>query len=269
VKALSNNWPGEDPRIFSRLYYDRLFQIEDSHWWSIGMREIEGSILRAYLPDRQLDILDAGSGTGVMLTWLERLSRGGKLCGIDLAPDAIAYCKTRGHTQLGLGSVTELPFAEASFDLIHSGDVLQHLPPDSGPRRALSEAWRVLRPSGFLFVRTNSRPGRSKICSAQYQHFDRARVNRLMRAAGFTPIVSSYVNCLPSVVGEAKSLLRRARKSEQHGDQGLAIKLYPPHLSWLNRFMLSEVRCESFILNRIGVRLPFGHTVVCLARREP
>src|ERR1700732_3397154 len=106
--------PSVNPQIFSPAYYDRLFEIEDRHWWSLGMREIEGALLRAYLPSRALDILDSGCGTGAMLTWFEKFSGGRQVVGIDLAPEAVTYCTRRGHTRVELGSVVELPFADAS-----------------------------------------------------------------------------------------------------------------------------------------------------------
>ena len=55
-----------------------------------------------------------------------------------------------------LGSARNLPFADGSFDLTTSFDVLQHLAP-GGDRRAAAEMLRVLRPGGIAVLRTNGR----------------------------------------------------------------------------------------------------------------
>ena len=49
-----------------------------------------------------------------------------------------------------VGSVYELPFGDASFDVVYAHQLMQHL---SDPVRALREARRVLRPGGLVAVR--------------------------------------------------------------------------------------------------------------------
>ena len=45
-----------------------------------------------------------------------------------------------------------LPFPDASFDGVYMGAIIEHLP--NGHKRALKEAWRVLRPGGHLILDT-------------------------------------------------------------------------------------------------------------------
>ncbi len=50
-----------------------LFDLESDFWWFAGMRDITAAILDPICAtpiDRQ--ILDAGCGTGGMMSWLER-----------------------------------------------------------------------------------------------------------------------------------------------------------------------------------------------------
>ncbi len=53
-----------------------------------------------------------------------------------------------------VADATDLPFADASFDVVTFFDVLEHIPADA---RAAAEALRVLRPGGFVLVTTPSR----------------------------------------------------------------------------------------------------------------
>lgn len=256
--------PAEEPRIFSPAYYERLREVEDRHWWSIGMREIERALLRPFLPEGPLDVLDAGCGTGAMLAWLRGLSGGRPVHGIDLSEDAVEHCRRRGEGQARLGSVLDLPYPDGSFDLVHSGDVLQHLPTSEGPARALAEFRRVLRPGGLLYVRANARPGAAGACGESYQRFDRGALEAMVARAGLELLRASYVNCLPSLLDEARAALRSGARL---GDEGLRIRPHPPHLGWLNRAMLLVLRLESWYLEHLGRSLPYGHTLACVARR--
>jgi SAM-dependent methyltransferase len=84
-------------------------------------------------------VLDAGCGEGVLVDeYAGRLN----LEGIDAS-----YSSPRVRR----GSVTALPYADATFDRALCLDVLEHLPFDAQPV-ALAELHRVLKPGGELLV---------------------------------------------------------------------------------------------------------------------
>ncbi|HEX6975275.1 MAG TPA: methyltransferase domain-containing protein [Vicinamibacterales bacterium] len=84
-------------------------------------------------------VLDAGCGEGVIVDeYHSRLA----IEGID--PN---YSSDRVRT----GSLTALPYADATFDRALCLDVLEHLTFDEQPV-ALAELFRVLKPGGLLFV---------------------------------------------------------------------------------------------------------------------
>ena len=89
--------------------------------------------------DRTMRVLDAGCGEGVLVDeYATRL----QIEGVD--PN---YSSTRVRT----GSLTALPYTDATFDRGLCLDVLEHLTFDEQPR-ALSELFRVLKPGGELLV---------------------------------------------------------------------------------------------------------------------
>src|SRR5262249_54711562 len=62
-------------------------------------------------------------------------------------------CRQRGAQNLAQGSATDLPFADESFDLVTSFDVLVQIPGEGADEQAMREIFRVLKPGGIAFVR--------------------------------------------------------------------------------------------------------------------
>src|ERR1044072_4757248 len=124
--------------------YADLYALEEGLWWFVGMREVKRAMLeRVCPPGRARDVLDAGCGTGGMLTWLGRYADGGRVAGIDFSADALDFCRSRGLSDVVQASVTALPFAEESFDLVTSFDVLVQLPGEGSDELAMREMFRV------------------------------------------------------------------------------------------------------------------------------
>jgi SAM-dependent methyltransferase len=99
-----------------------------------------------HLPGRGLDV---GCGIGDMLR-----CRPGTV-GVDINPDAVAWCKSQG-LDAHVMSPSQLPFADAEFDSVVLDNVLEHL---TGPERLLAEIRRVLVPGGVLVVGVPGRRG--------------------------------------------------------------------------------------------------------------
>src|SRR4029077_8814452 len=91
-------------------------------------------------------ILDAGCGSGRNMV---ELSRYGTVSAIEVSPASVALARERCAGEVVEGSVLEMPFADASFDLAASLDVIEHLEDDVG---ALRELRRVVAPGGCLLA---------------------------------------------------------------------------------------------------------------------
>ena len=95
---------------------------------------------------RDARVLEAGCGTGLILERLAPVAE--EAWGVDLSPGMLRKAQNRGLNVV-VGSVTELPFADESFDMVCSFKVLAHVP---DIERALAEIARVTRPGGHMVL---------------------------------------------------------------------------------------------------------------------
>ena len=95
-------------------------------------------------------MLDAGCGTGGFLARLRRERPDQPAAGLEYNPQAAARAAAKSGVPVVAGTINAMPFADASFSVVVSLDVLSHAAVD--PAQALAEMLRVLRPGGVLVV---------------------------------------------------------------------------------------------------------------------
>lgn len=119
--------------------------------WRVGQERRLAMIL-AWAPERpdgRLDrVLVNGCGTGMYVRALQPHARA--VHGIDIEPEHLRVAvQNAPGAGLALAVCEALPHADASFDLILSHEVLEHVQDD---RQAAAEMVRVLRPGGRAVI---------------------------------------------------------------------------------------------------------------------
>jgi SAM-dependent methyltransferase len=241
--------------------YERMHAAEERQWWYAGMRAIGFRLLdaatdRAATAPLPLRYLDAGCGTGLNLA---HLAERGRAVGLDLAEEAVRFCRARGVAVVR-GNVLQLPFRNESVDGVSSFDVLYHAwVPDDGA--AVRELARVLRPGGRLLVRV---PALGLLWGAHDEavlsrhRYHRPELRALLEGAGLEVERLSYCNSILLPV-----LLVRRTLDRWLGRHGSDVEFLPAPLEWAFKRALL---LESALIGR-GFDLPVGSSLVALARK--
>lgn len=223
-------------------------------WWTRALRRnLIAAAARSRAP--YASVLDAGCGAGGLLAAIANEWPIAMGVGLDRDGFACRLARDKARRPVVRGSVDDLPFHNAAFDLIFSADVLCHRGVD--PERALREMRRCLKPGGTLVLNL---PAYRWLYSAHDRAVDNARryrrpeVARLLSVAGFTGIRTTYWNTVLFPLMVARRRL---------WPDGSDVALLP---SPLERLFDAIAIVESAAL-RTGLRLPFGGSILAAGTR--
>ena len=108
------------------ISYENENRVEEQHWWFIGRRLLFGKIVSELSLPQGSAILDIGSSTGANLRLFKEMGYT-EVQGLDPSPLAIEFCNQKGLAKVSLGDARELPFEDASLDLILATDIIEHV----------------------------------------------------------------------------------------------------------------------------------------------
>jgi SAM-dependent methyltransferase len=234
--------------------YGAMRALEDTYWWYAALRGEVSARIAEVLP--RTDILDAGCGSGGMLARLHQDFPEAVLSGLDFSHLAVNATLERGATDKVLqGSVNQLPYPDASFDIVISLDVLVHAMVDEAA--ALAEIRRVLRPGGRLILNLAAFAcfaGSHDLAVHGVRRYTRAGLQRAAAKAGLRMVSATYWNFLLSPLILAQRFIsRHARGSDSD------LKALPAPINAI----LRGLTCFEMRLAR-HVPLPFGSSLLAL-----
>lgn len=140
-------------------------------------------------------VLDIGCGTGSLsLTAKHYTGPSGSVFGIDASPEMIATAREKAQRMgyeavFEVGLIEQLPYPEASFDVVINRLVMHHLPDDL-KRQGVAEILRVLKPGGLLFI-------------ADFQPSTNPVLSHIILALVGHPMMQSNIKALPPILNEA------------------------------------------------------------------
>jgi SAM-dependent methyltransferase len=235
--------------------YENIARLENKHWWYRGMATISMSLLKRSLGNTlktELNILDAGCGMGGMFKHLATL---GAPFGIDFSPLAVDYA--HNYAPVARASITQLPFANSSFHIVTSFDVIYHRAVEDDIQ-AFKELYRVLVSGGKLLVRLpafESLRGQHDEVVHTARRYSAQQLRTRLEQAGFRIEKLTYANMLllPAIY------LRRKFSSNHHvSDVELPIPV-------INRLLELILLCEGAIIK--AASFPVGVSLLAVASK--
>jgi SAM-dependent methyltransferase len=240
-----------------RDYERQTHQAEDRHWWYRGRRTVlDGVIAGLGLPSGAR-ILDAGCGSGRNMV---ELAHYGTVTGIELSNTSVELARERGVGEVLEGSILELPFADHSFDLAVSLDVIEHLEDDLA---ALRELRRAVAPGGALLVTVPAYQwlwsGHDAI-NHHHRRYTRRSLQAVAERAGWRQVRTTYFNSLLLPVAIVLRVLDRFNRKTT--ESSLDLWVPPEPFNWL---LERPLALEAALIAR-GGRIPAGLSLLAVFR---
>jgi ubiquinone/menaquinone biosynthesis C-methylase UbiE len=236
--------------------YRKLAETEDRMWYFHALNRRMLLPLRSW-KNKQARVLDAGCGTGGLIRALQKDSPTWTITGLDFSPVACAYARETTQAEIVEGSITNLPFATNSFDIVTCADVISQVEDGS---LAVKEFARVLRPNGVLVINVAAYQWmwsyHDDTCETQHR-YRKSELERIVKHCGLVPLQASYANLFvfPLIIARRKIFPPKQPTSD--------VQTYPTIIDSLFR---NFSRVEHAWL-KSGASFPTGCSVFISARK--
>ena len=242
---------------------ERTFEAEHRHFWFRGFRRFVAPLIEQATAGRSnVRLLDAGSGTGANLPFLQQY---GTAFGLELFQRGIRFAHDRGVPRLIQGSVTHLPVADASIDVVLSFDVLYCLQAPA-EQAAVSEMFRVLRPGGYVIINAAALDmlrGDHSALGGEVRRYTKRDLRGKLEQAGFSVTRLTYTNASLFPITATVRALQRLR-GVKAGAENKGDFFVPP--APINALFAGALALEAKIIEA-GVDMPVGSSLLCLAKK--
>lgn len=238
--------------------YLKLAETEDEMWYFRSLHRHVLRELKPHLPPGAA-VLDAGCGTGGLILSLAKGANRWRFSGIDFMPLACELTRKRCglETEVKVASITELPFADASFEAVVSADVICQVP---NPEVAVAEFYRVLKPGGLLVINVPAYQwmwSYHDVTCQTHHRYTRAELTTLLSHGGGSVRRAFHWNALMFPAIWAKRKVFRSKKDTSD------VKTYPWPVEWAGRALTG---LEHLWL-RLGGSWAWGTSVFAVARK--
>lgn len=240
-----------------RIYHE-TFKLEKDYWWHVSKRRLVQQVIRKSVNgNKDVRILDAGCGTGIMMSELSNYFP--NVYGLDKSPLALAFCRKRGLRDVHHGNLERrLPFKDGTFDVVICLDVIEHLNHDG---LALKEFRRILKPKGLVII---SVPAYQFLWTKHDEilwhkrRYRRGQLIKLIQSVGFKIVKASYFYSFLIL----PALLLFKLKLMFHGGKSKSVVIPAKPINWL---LLKICAVERQIINQFS--LPTGISILAVAQK--
>lgn len=200
-----------------RIVYDRMAELDETHWWYSARRRILADLIRRRIRPREgARILEIGCGTGHNILMLQGF---GKVDAVEMDDAARGVASARSGTKVRYATLPELEgIDDGAYDLVALLDVLEHVDDD---RAALAAIGRKLRPGGSLLVTVPAHPwmwSAHDLVNHHKRRYTKKTLNAVVRDAGLKLDLLTYFNSLLFPLAAAVRLVGKATGRDDSDD---------------------------------------------------
>jgi SAM-dependent methyltransferase len=231
--------------------------LEPDYWWYRARARMLRLIFDEHLPSDvvgPLLALDVGSADGPSGFWTGRRAR---VVSADVDP--------RGLADRGMGArIPDLPFRDATFDVVTAFDVIEHCQPESD---ALAEVARVIRTGGRLLLSVPAYEWawtEFDVANGHYRRYTKRRATRALESSGFRVLRATHAFAGVFPAFAAQRLGSRLRERSRHSSPADIVGL-PVVSPTVERVLMGLCRLDELLLPRYD--LAFGSSVMVAAER--
>jgi ubiquinone/menaquinone biosynthesis C-methylase UbiE len=250
-------------------YFIEYYNLERSHWWFKARAELLDlhikSIVDFLPPKAELKILNVGAGTGLTTLILMKY---GNVTSVEYDINCCEMVKEKLNLDFHNESITALPYADNTFDLVTSFDVIEHIEDDA---KAVDELIRVTKYGGrivttvptFMFLW-----GQHDLVNHHYRRYTKENYSQLWKRSNEIKFhYRTYFNffLFPVIAGFRLLAKLLPKKSIRDGaGSDFSVK----YISSFNVVPYYIFRAEKFFFKNL-IRLPFGVSMLLSVDKKP
>jgi SAM-dependent methyltransferase len=241
-------------------HFEQLAAVEERNFWFRARNRLISWAARPFMR-RGANFCEVGCGTGYVLAGLAQTFPEVRYTATEIYSDALSFAASRVPSAVLLQmDARSIAFFE-EFDVIGTFDVLEHIEEDE---LVIREFRRALKPKGTLLLTVPQHPFLWSQQDEQVCHvrrYTRDEIRSKLERAGFRVALStSFVSLLfPAMIASRK----RARVDDAQYDMTADLRL-----SWPVNAIMGAVMAFEYLLIRLGVRFPFGGSLLVVAHKE-
>ena len=245
---------GFDPALFAELA-----ALEERNFWFRARNRLIVWALQRYFPGFS-DFLEVGCGTGYVLQGVAGAFPGTRMTATEAQTAGLRFAAQRvpGAAFLQMDA-RHMPY-DREFDAIGAFDVIEHIGEDEA---VLGQLQRALRPGGGLLLTVPQHPfmwSEYDVRAHHVRRYTRAELRHKLARAGFEVVrMTSFVSVLLPLMMLSR-LTRRTAAPDYDPLAELRIG------AAANTLLESALDAERLLI-RAGISLPFGGSLLAVARR--
>ena len=243
--------------------YEEMYLVESSHWWYMGLHDLVLYLVKNLTENTQLQIFDAGCGTGRLLTILNE--NGHDVAGLDYSEEALKFCSKRGLENVFKVDLNKWIPTPNTYDLITCFDVLCHkwIKDEIKILKTLASGLKI---DGLLFINDPAFPVLSRKHDQVVMIRERYTINtfrRVLASANLQPILMTYRLPHAFLTLLALRYFNAIRNVKNQTTSDIAN--IPPKL--FNQFLFSLTKLENRLIGS-GITIPFGSSLFTVAKKS-